>query len=137
LKYLLDTNVVSQTSKLRPNAAVMQWWWGQDELSLMLSAILFQEVRFGMEMLPAGKKRNSIEEWLEIRLRREFVGRILPVTAEIAELSGKLLADTKQEGHMAEAGDTLIAATAKIHGLRVATLNRKHFDRLGVELVEF
>ena len=135
--YLLDTNVVSQTSKLHPDVAVMKWWKQQDELSLMLSTIVFQEARFGIEMLHPGKKRDRLEEWLEIRLRREFAGRILPVTVEIAELSGRLIADTKKAAHTAETGDALIAATARVHGLQVATLNRDHFERLGVELVEF
>jgi toxin FitB len=137
LIYLLDTNVVSQTSKLQPNVAVMNWWKLQDEFSLMLSAIVFLELRFGVEMLQAGSKRNSLEEWLEIRLRREFDGRILPVTTEIAELSGRLIAERKKEAHILDPADALIAATARVHGLRVATLNRKHFERLGVELVEF
>jgi toxin FitB len=137
LTYLLDTNVVSQTSKLHPDAAVMRWWKQQDELALMLSTIVFLEARFGIEMLPAGRKRDRLEEWLEIRLRREFAGRILPVTVEIAELGGRLIADTKKTAHIAETGDALIAATARVHGLQVATLNRDHFERLGVELVEF
>jgi predicted nucleic acid-binding protein len=137
LTYLLDTNVVSQTSKLDPNVAVMRWWKLQNELSLMLSAIVFQELRFGIEMLSPGKKRSRLEEWMEIRLRGEFAGRILPVTVEIAELSGRLIAETKKAAHIAETGDALIAATARVHGLKVATLNRTHFERLGVELVEF
>lgn len=137
MTYLLDTNVVSQTSKLHPDIAVMRWWQQQDELSLMLSTIVFQEARFGIEMLSAGRKRDRLEEWLEIRLRREFVGRILPVTVEIAELSGRLMAATKKVAHTAEPADALIAATALVHGLKVATLNRDHFERLGVELVEF
>jgi predicted nucleic acid-binding protein len=137
LTYLLDTNVVSQTSKLHPDIAVMRWWMRQDELSMMLSTIVFQEARFGIEMLPAGRKRDGLEEWLEVRLRAEFAGRILPVTVEIAELSGRLIADTKKASHMAETADALIAATARVHGLQVATLDRTHFERLGVELVEF
>jgi predicted nucleic acid-binding protein len=137
LTYLLDTNVVSQTSKLDPDVAVMQWWQQQDELSLMLSAIVFQELRFGIEMLQADRKRERLEEWLEVRLRGEFAGRILPVTAEIAELSGRLIAETKKAAHMAETADVLIAATARVHGLQVVTLDRTHFERLGVELVEF
>lgn len=135
--YLLDTNVVSQTSKLQPDAAVMEWWQQQNEHSLKVSAMVFQELRFGIEMMAAGKKRDRLEEWIEIRLRREFAGRILPVTEEIADLSGRLIADTKQAGHMAEVADALIAATARVHGLAVATLNWRHFERLGVELVEF
>ena len=129
--------MVSQTSKLQPNVAVMNWWKLQDELSLMLSAIVFQELRFGVEMLQPGARRDGLEEWLEIRLRREFAGRILPVTGEIAELSGKLIADRKKEAHTLDPADALIAATARVHGVRLATLNRKHFEKLGVELVEF
>ena len=137
MTYLLDTNVVSQTSKLQPNVSVMNWWKKQDELSLMLSTIVFQEARFGIEMLPAGRKRDRLEEWLEVRLRGEFAGRILPVTVEIAELSGRLIADEKKASHTAGVADTLIAATALVHGLQVATLNRNHFERLGVKLVKF
>jgi toxin FitB len=129
--------VVSQTSKLQPNVSVMSWWKQQDELSLMLSTIVFQEARFGIEMLPAGRKRDRLEEWLEVRLRGEFAGRILPVTVEIAELSGRLIADEKKASHTVDIADTLIAATAQVHGLKVATLNRTHFERLGVELVKF
>jgi predicted nucleic acid-binding protein len=137
LTYLLDTNVVSQTSKLHPDLAVMNWWKRQDELSLMLSAIVFQELRFGIEMLRPGSKRDRLEGWLEIRLRREFADRILPATVEIAELSGKLIAVRKKGAHILDPADALIAATALVHGLQVATLNRKHFERLGVELVVF
>jgi predicted nucleic acid-binding protein len=137
LTYLLDTNVVSQTAKLQPNAAVMNWWKLQDELSLMLSAIVFQELRFGIEMLQPGSKRDRLKEWLEIRLRNEFAERILPVTGEIAEVSGRLIADRKKDAHTLDPADALIAATALVHGLQVATLNRKHFERLGVVLVEF
>ena len=115
----------------------MKWWKQQDERSLMLSVIAFHELRFGIEMLEPGKRRDRLEEWIEVRLRSEFAGRILPVTLEIAELSGRLIAQAKKARHTAEAADALIAATAQIHGLRVATLNQKDFERLGVELVEF
>jgi toxin FitB len=137
LTYLLDTNVVSQTSKLHPDIEVMKWWKQQDELSLLLSAIVFQELRFGIEMLQPGSKRDRLKEWLEIRLRNEFADRILPVTGEIAEVSGRLIADRKKDAHTLDPADALVAATALVHGLQVATLNRKHFERLGVELVEF
>ena len=129
--------MVSQTSKLQPNVGVMNWWKLQDELSLMLSAIVFQELRFGIEMLQPGGKRDRLKEWLEIRLRNEFADRILAVTGEIAEVSGRLIADRKKDAHTLDPADALIAATARVHGLKVATLNRKHFEPLGVELVEF
>jgi predicted nucleic acid-binding protein len=129
--------VVSQSSKMQPNVAVMNWWKRQDEFSLMLSAIVFQELRFGIEMLSPGVKRDRLEEWLESRLRSEFANRILPVTVEIAELSGLLIAERKKDAHTLDPADALIAGTARVHGLQVATLNRKHFEKLGVELVEF
>jgi predicted nucleic acid-binding protein len=129
--------VVSQSSKMQPNVAVMNWWKRQDEFSLMLSAIVFQELRFGIEMLSPGSKRHKLEEWLEVRLRSEFAHRILPVTVEIAELSGRLIAERRKAAHTLDPADALIAATARVHGLQVATLNRKHFEKLGVELVGF
>jgi predicted nucleic acid-binding protein len=56
---------------------------------------------------------------------------------DVAELSGRLIADRKKDAHTLDPTDALIAATARVHGLLVATLNRKHFEKLGVELVEF
>lgn len=137
MKSLLDTNVVSQTIKLQPHAAVEQWWQQQEESSLMLSAITFQELRFGISLLPAGRKRERLQEWLEVRLQREFAGRVISVTPEIADVSGRLLGAAKKASYTADPADTLIAATALVHGLRIATLNRKHFEKLGVDLIRF
>lgn len=87
--------------------------------------------------MSAGKPRRLLEEWLERRVIPSFHGRVLPFDEAIADVSGRLLAAAKRAGATAETGDTLIAATARVHGLRVATLNKKHFSRLGVELVDF
>lgn len=137
LKILLDTNVVSQTVKLQPNPAVARWWEQQEEFSLMLSAITFQELRFGIALLPEGKKREQLQLWLEVRLQREFAGRVLAITHEIADMSGRLLASARKASHTADPADTLIAATALVHRLQIATLNRKHFEKLGVDLISF
>jgi toxin FitB len=137
LRYLVDTGVLSQIQKSRPDEAVMQWWFQQNATNLCLSAVVVHELRYGVELLPKGRKRDHLEAWLTQQVIPNFQGRILAIDAAVADLSGRILAATKKAGHAAEANDTLIAATARVHGLAVATLNRKRFERLGVELVEF
>jgi toxin FitB len=137
LTYLLDTSVVSQTSKFQPDEKVMAWWFRQQAPSMMVSAIVFQELRYGIELLDPGSKRDRLDHWLVVQMRQQFAGRILPVTAEIADQAGRLIGIEKKAGHTADIGDALIAATAIVHGMAVATLNRTHFENLGVELVEF
>jgi hypothetical protein len=137
LKYLLDTNVVSQRTKPQPHPQIAAWLSRTEEKDTFLSAITIQEVRFGLEDMDAGRKRDAIERWLESYLLVSFRERILPVDAAVADECGRLMFRAKQRKHMATLGDTLIAATAIVHGLAVATLNVKHFRSLGVELVEF
>ena len=116
---------------------VVRWWQRQSVDSLYLSAISVHEIRQGIELAPAGAKRNALEIWLQDFVLRVFADRILGVDGVVADASGRLVASAKKKGHTAELADALIAATAKVHGLKVATLNRKHFEKLGVELVEF
>lgn len=137
MKYLLDTDVLSQTTKAKPHMGVFTWLRERQESDLCLSAITIEELRFGLELLPKGKRRRELESWLEDRVLRRFSGRILPVEERVADKCGKLFAAAKLAGHNLDIGDVLIAATASVHNLKVVTLNRKHFERLGVELVTF
>jgi predicted nucleic acid-binding protein len=137
LTYLLDTNIVWQTSKFQPDEKVMSWWFRQQASSMMVSAIVFQELRYGIERLDPGRKRDRLDEWLEVQMRQQFSGRILPITVEIADQAGRLIATTTKAGHTPDIADSLIAATAIVHGMTIATLNRDHFEWLDVELVEF
>ena len=136
MKYLLDTDVVSQRIKTRPVAGVMAWLQSVPEEDICLSAITIQEVRTGAESMPTGQRRRAVETWLEKDLLHGFVDRILGVDAAVADFCGRLIAEAISHGHTPALGDALIAATARVHGLKVATLNLKHFERLGVELVE-
>jgi predicted nucleic acid-binding protein len=88
-------------------------------------------------MAPPGRKRQLYEDWLTKDIRGNYAQNFLPVDDRIADLAGKLIAHGKLAGAEPEPADALIAATARVHGLKVATLNRKHFERLGVELVDF
>lgn len=115
----------------------MHWLSQLPETDAFLSVVTIQELRTGIELLPAGRKRRDLESWLVADIRRGYAGRILPITEEIADMCGRLIARGKKEGTIPEANDALLAATAMVHGLQLATLNRKHFERLGVELAEF
>lgn len=137
MKFLIDTNVVSQTRKDNPDPAVVRWWQLRPASDLALSAISIHEIRLGIELLPAGSKRNAVETWLGDFVLKQFAGRILPVDASIAEMSARLVAAAKKKGHTADLADALIAATARVHNLKLATLNRAHFQPLGVALVEW
>ncbi len=87
-------------------------------------------------MLALGSKRREIEAWLERDILIGFRDRIIPADSIIADICGRLVAKAKRERHTPDLADALIAATAMVHHLTVATLNRTHFERLGVELVE-
>jgi len=102
-----------------------------------MSVVVISELRFGIELRPPGKRQNELRSWLESRVLALFQGRILPVDERVADQCGRLIATAKKAGHSAEMADALIAATAMVHGLKLATLNRKHFERMGVELVTF
>ncbi len=134
---LLDTDVISQRIKANPDARVVQWLSKVQESELCVSAISFLEIRTGIERMPRGRKRQNLELWLSTDLPRSFAGRILSVDAVVADACGRMLVVSEESGHTPGLADALIASTAKVHGLRIATLNRRHFERLGVELVEF
>ncbi len=137
MNFLVDTNVLSQTRKGQPIAEVVRWWQRRSVSEMALSAISVHEIRQGIELAPEGAKRNALELWLQDFVLRQLADRILPVDAAVADMSARLAVLAKKAGHTAELADVLIAATAQVHRLKLATLNRKHFEGLGVELVEF
>jgi hypothetical protein len=137
LRYLLDTNIVSQLAKDRPHEKVFQWVEEQDEENLFLSVATLLELRVGIELCDPGKKREELESWLVHDLLERFDDRIVPIEKHTADLTGRIMARSQKEGWKMESMDALIGATAMVHDMALATLNRKHFERLGVELVGF
>jgi len=137
LANLLDTNVISQRVKISPNESVVGWLSLLHEQDAFLSVMTIQEIRAGIDLLAAGQKRRNLETWLERDIRRGYSGRILPVTEEIADIAGRFVARLRKASQTPATNDMFIAATAFVHGLRLATLNRPHFEGLGVEIVEF
>ena len=89
MKFLLDTNVVSEWMKPRPNRGVIAWLAETDEDRVFLSVVTITELRYGIERMAAGSRRNRLDEWLSEELPLRFEGRVLPVDAVIADACGK------------------------------------------------
>lgn len=132
MSFLLDTNIISESTstKATPHAGVISWLNNVDQEMLYLSVISLQEIRAGVELLPAGKRRSALNEWLSNALLPRFVGNILNVDDSVADQCGRLVASAKRSGYTPELADALIAATAIVHGLTLVTMNRRHFDKI-------
>lgn len=137
LKILLDTDVVSQLTKDVPHPRAYAWLKRAIDEDLYLSVISVEEIREGIEMMDPGHKKRRLDRWLTDEVLTDYRARILPIEVEIADLCGRILAAEEEVGRHPDVSDAYIAATARVHGMSLATLNRKHFERLGVELVEF
>jgi predicted nucleic acid-binding protein len=130
VKFLLDTNTVSEWVKPRPNAGVIDWMGSIDDDLVFLSVVSLAEVRYGIERLAHGNRRRRLEEWLERELPLRFEGRILPVNQGIADAWGRIVALCASNGSPISAIDGFLAATAEVHGLTLVTRNVPHFTVL-------
>ena len=105
--YLLDTNVISEYSRKKsPDERLRKWVDSQNEATLYLSVLTLGEIRKGPALLPSGKKRTDLEQWLETELPDRFNNRILPITGKIAELWGGMSA----QAQMKESPSALLTA---------------------------
>ena len=127
MSFLLDTNVVSEWTKPRPDARVVDWLAQVDEEMVFLSVVTLAELRHGIERLPASKRRKQLDEWLRADLPVRFEQRILPVDAAIADEWGRLVARHESLGRTIHAMDALIAATAQVYNLTLVTRNASDF----------
>jgi toxin FitB len=132
--WLIDTNIVSEWVKPRPDAGIVSWLDEVDEDRVFLSVVSLPEMRFGIERLAPGRRRNRLDRWLREELPERFEGRIVPVDGQVADACGRLLARARQAGRGLGAMDALIAATCQACDLVLATRNLGDFDGLGVEL---
>ena len=130
--YLLDTNVVSELTKLQPDSRVVKWIHAADEELLHLSVLTIGEVRNGIDLLPRSNKRSLLESWLANDLVLRFQGRILGVTLDIAERWGMISAQARTSGTQLAVVDGLMAATALHHNLTLVTRNIKDVQVAGI-----
>lgn len=128
MSFLLDTNIVSEWTKPRPNAGVVEWLARVEEEEAFLSVVTFAELRHGIESLPTGERRRRLDEWLRNELALRFEGRIIGVGGAIADAWGRVIARGEARGRPMSAMDALIAATAQVHALIVVTRNAADFQ---------
>jgi hypothetical protein len=129
VSFLLDTNVVSEWMKPRPNPGLIAWLEEVDEDRAFLSVVTLTELRYGIERLAAGKKRKQLEDWLEQQLPLRFDQRVLSIDSAVADACGKIVARRESVGRPIEAMDAFIAATAEVHALTLVTRNASDFER--------
>lgn len=135
MNYLLDTNVISEPLKLRPDSSVLGWLATADEDCLFLSVITIAEIRKGIEEIGAGRRRDSLTAWLYDELAVRFEDRILDVNLAIASVWGKIMARSEELGTNLGAIDGFFAATAEAYDLTLVTRNTKDFAKLGLMLL--
>ena len=135
MSYLLDTNVISEWVKPRPNPHVARWLTQVDEEQTYLSVVCFAEIRQGIEDMPPSARRDAITVWLEQTLPARFEGRIIGVDLLIADRCGKLLARGRRMGLNLHVMDAWYAATAAALNLNLVTRNTKHFTGLDLSLL--
>ena len=127
MNFLLDTNVISETSKPTPNEGVIRWLAEVDEDRMFLSVATLAELRYGIEGLPGGRRRSQLEQWLEIELTDRFAPRILDIDIKIADAWGSLLASSMSEGRPVGVMDCFLAATALANGMTLVTRDESDF----------
>jgi predicted nucleic acid-binding protein len=128
VSFLLDTNVVSEWVRPRPNAGVVNWLTQADEDRIFLSVITLAELRYGIEALAAGQRRRRLDDWLRTELPLRFGDRILSVDGAVADAWGKIMARAKSAGRPIGVADAFIAATVAVHDLTLVTRNTAHFE---------
>ncbi|TKC96461.1 type II toxin-antitoxin system VapC family toxin [Polyangium fumosum] len=136
MKYLLDTCVLSEFAKPRPNPNVLAWLEERDEAALFLSVLTLGELQKGIEKLPNSRRKTALQEWLDHDMRERFAGRLLDVTEEIALTWGRLQGEVERRGQTLPVIDALVGATALAHGLVVVTRNETDIGRTGVRIID-
>lgn len=132
MTYLVDANVLSEPTKSTPDPRVVEWL-RINERELVVDPVIVGELRFGILLLPKGKRRTKLEDWFDTGVRRL---RCLSWDLETGLRWAELIAELRRTGRAMSVKDSLIAATALVHGLVVATRDRTAFEKTGVDLVD-
>lgn len=132
---ILDTNVIAALMRAEPDAAARSWLDRQAKDEVWTTAICVFETRAGLEVLPAGRRRQRLERTFEAVLAEDFENRVLAFDRAAAEAAGVLLARLQRIGRPVELRDTQIAGIAVANRARLATFNVRHFEDLEIELI--
>ena len=132
MKYLVDANILSEPTKPVPHPGVVAWLQA-NEAELAVDPVILGEVRFGILLLPAGKRRARLTRWFRSGVQRL---QCLPWDAGTGLRWAELLARLRASGQAMPVKDSFIAATALVHRLTVATRNRTDLEKAGVRVVD-
>lgn len=135
MRYLLDTCLLSELIKKRPQASVIDWIDATPEAELHLSVITLGELTKGIERLPKSRRRERLQEWVDEDLCERFRNRILPIDRDVARRWGQLQARCELGGNPMPVLDSLIAATALTYGLTVVTSNVSDISPSGASIL--
>ena len=131
MTFLVDANVLSEATKPEPDPRVVSWLV-RHEREIAVDPVILGEIRFGILLLPKGKRRSRLERWFQDGVERIHC---LPWDAATGLRWAQLLADLCASGRSMPIKDSLIAATALVHDLAVVTRNRSDFEKAGVEIL--
>jgi predicted nucleic acid-binding protein len=132
---LLDTNILSALMRPAPEAAVERWLADQPAASVFISAITEAELRYGLALMPSGKRRSVLAAEIEGMLGEDFIGRILPFDSPAAVAFAKIATERRQAGRPISQADAQIAAIARSRGATLATRNVSDFEGCGIEVL--
>lgn len=134
MRYLLDTNILSNVTKPAPSEALLAWMSEQSDEDLFIASLTVAEIRRGVLEKPAGRRRDQLDAWFSGPEGPQalFAGRVLPFDENAGLIWARLMADGKTQGRPRSALDTIIAAVAEAHGCTVVTDNEKDFADIDV-----
>ena len=132
---VLDTNVGSEMMRPAPDPSVLNWLNTQVAEELWLNSVVVSELLFSIARLPAGARKRQLAETFAAMLEQDFAGRILPFDLEAAVIYAELAAGGEAKGRPVDMADAQIAAICLAQGAMLATRNLKHFEGLGLVLV--
>lgn len=133
--FLLDTNILSELRRPRPEPKVVAFVSVQSLESLFVSSVTFSEIRFGIERTEDLHKRPILMDWLNLELRPMFENRVLPVSEDIMFKWRLLVEEERRQGHTFPQPDLIIAATALHHGLTIVSRDEGGYAKAGVALI--
>lgn len=135
MNYLLDTCLISELAKSKPDKKVVDWVLSENETGFYVSVLTFGELHKGIEKLPESKKKDELRSWIEDELKNRFQNRIIDIDMRVSILWGKIQCVAEKKGKPMPAIDSLIAATALAHDLTVVTRNVSDMEQSGVMLL--
>ncbi|MCY1355794.1 Toxin FitB [compost metagenome] len=132
---LLDTNVLSEMMKTKPDPNVIAWLDAQPGSELVICSVSVAEILYGIARMPNGKRKDLLAVGADTLFNKLFAGSILPFDADAAVHYAALVSASEAKGRTADMADGQIAAIARLYSAKVATRNTRDFEELGVILV--